>query len=176
MQALSYAFFETPVGVCAIIWESDKLAGVQLPESEQEKTRATVMLRFPSAVERVPHGPIARAIQGMQALLRGSATMLDDITLDMSQLSAFRRRVYEAARRIPPGSSLSYAELARRIEAPGAVRAVGQALGKNPFPIIVPCHRVVAAGGKLGGFSAAGGVRTKQRLLDLERGNRRSGS
>jgi len=93
---------------------------------------------------------------------------LSTIALDMDEVPAFHRRVYEAARNIPPGMTLSYGDIAARVGAPGAPRAVGQALGRNPFPIIVPCHRVLAAGGKIGGFSAQGGVATKRRMLAIE--------
>jgi methylated-DNA-[protein]-cysteine S-methyltransferase len=96
----------------------------------------------------------------VQALLEGRENELPDIPLDMEGVPSFRRRVYAGARTIPPGVTISYGELAARIDAPGAARAVGQALGRNPFAIVVPCHRVFAAGGKVGGFSATGGVTT----------------
>ena len=88
----------------------------------------------------------------------------------MEGVAGFHRRVYDAARAIPPGKTLAYGEIAERIGAPGAARAVGQALGRNPFPIVVPCHRVLAAGGKIGGFSAHGGTATKRRMLAIEAG------
>src|SRR5439155_16025712 len=90
------------------------------------------------------------------------------VALDMERLPAFHRRVYEIARTIPPGETLSYGELAARLGVPGAARAVGQTLGRNPVAIVVPCHRVLAAGGKVGGFSANGGITTKLRLLSIE--------
>jgi methylated-DNA-[protein]-cysteine S-methyltransferase len=101
-------------------------------------------------------------------LLRGEASDLAGVALDMDQVPEFHRRVYDAARTIPPGETLSYGDIARRVGAPGAARAVGQALGRNPFPIVVPCHRVLAAGGRIGGFSAQGGVATKRRMLAIE--------
>ena len=109
-----------------------------------------------------------RAIDAIMALLRGEASDLSAVPLDMEGLPTFDRRVYEVARAIPPGGTLSYGEIAARLGEPGAAREVGRALGQNPFAIVVPCHRVVAAGGKLGGFSANGGVATKLRLLALE--------
>lgn len=113
--------------------------------------------------------PTARAaIDGIAALLRGEARDLASVALDLDGLPGFDRRVYELARSIPPGQTLSYGEIAARLGAPAAAREVGQALGRNPFPIIVPCHRVTAAGGRLGGFSAAGGAATKRRLLAIE--------
>jgi methylated-DNA-[protein]-cysteine S-methyltransferase len=111
---------------------------------------------------------VRRAIEAMGALLRGEARDLSAIALDMERVPAFHRRVYEAARAIAPGRTLTYGEIAQRIGAPGSARAVGQALGRNPFAIVVPCHRVLAAGGKAGGFSAGGGVSTKLRMLAIE--------
>jgi methylated-DNA-[protein]-cysteine S-methyltransferase len=113
--------------------------------------------------------PRPRAIDGIVALLGGEPADLTAVPLDMERLPAFQRAVYEIARTIPPGDTLTYGEIAARLGDPGTARAVGQALGSNPFPIVVPCHRVLAAGGRLGGFSAHGGTATKLRLLTLER-------
>jgi methylated-DNA-[protein]-cysteine S-methyltransferase len=101
-------------------------------------------------------------------LLAGGPGDLSNAELDMEGVPPFHRRVYEIARGIRPGMTLSYGEVAARLGAPGAARAVGQALGQNPFPILVPCHRVLAAGGKIGGFSAHGGTATKQHMLAIE--------
>jgi methylated-DNA-[protein]-cysteine S-methyltransferase len=111
---------------------------------------------------------VQAAIAAIDALLGGKPAELGGIELDMQGLPPFHCRVYDAARNIPPGTTLSYGQLAIELNAKGAARAVGQALGRNPFPIIVPCHRVFAAGGKVGGFSASGGITTKLRLLALE--------
>jgi methylated-DNA-[protein]-cysteine S-methyltransferase len=108
------------------------------------------------------------AVDGIVRLLRGDAVSLADIRLDLERVPPFHRRVYEVARTIPAGSTLTYGDIARRMGVPDQAREVGQALGANPFPLIVPCHRVVAAGGKMGGFSAPGGVATKLRLLAIE--------
>lgn len=113
-----------------------------------------------------------RVIEQVQHLLRGDASDLASVVLDMTGVPSFHQRVYAAAREIPSGETVTYGELARRIGAVHASRAVGQALGRNPFAIIVPCHRVVSAGGKLGGFTAHGGIVTKQRLLEIERRSR----
>ncbi|MCC2675022.1 MAG: methylated-DNA--protein-cysteine methyltransferase [Ramlibacter sp.] len=110
-----------------------------------------------------------QAIQRIQALLEGARDDLLDLPLDFSSVPAFHRRVYDVARAIPPGEVLTYGEVARRIGEPGASRAVGQALGRNPFAPVVPCHRVLAAGGRSGGFSAEGGADTKLRMLEIER-------
>jgi len=105
---------------------------------------------------------------GMTALLRGERVSLDDVALDMEGVQPFHRRVFELARTIPAGRTSTYGELATRLGDPGSARAVGEALGRNPFPIVVPCHRVLAATGKLGGFSAHGGATTKRRMLIIE--------
>jgi methylated-DNA-[protein]-cysteine S-methyltransferase len=111
---------------------------------------------------------VQAALRAIEQLLSGNAVDLSELELDLAEVPPFQRRVYEQARRIAPGSTLSYGELAAQIGSPGSARAVGQALGRNPFPIVVPCHRVCAAGGKVGGFTANGGIDTKRRLLALE--------
>jgi methylated-DNA-[protein]-cysteine S-methyltransferase len=108
------------------------------------------------------------AIARIVALLGGEAADLDSIAIDMSAVADFDQRVYEVTRRVPRGQTTSYGEVAARLGDSGAARAVGQALGRNPFPLIVPCHRVLAAKGRPGGFSAHGGVLTKLRLLAIE--------
>jgi methylated-DNA-[protein]-cysteine S-methyltransferase len=120
-------------------------------------------------VEASPPAEIARGIAAIVALLRGEQTSLADVPLDMGGLPEFHQRVYEFARQIPAGSTCTYGELATRLGSPGAARAVGQAMGRNPFPPVVPCHRVLAAGGKIGGFTAPGGTSTKLRMLAIER-------
>src|SRR6516165_787564 len=168
MMASGFALFDTAIGRCGIAWGGHGVAGVQLPEAGEPETRARMLQRFPTAGEEVPPPEVRRLIDGIVALLRGAATDLSTIVLHMEQMPAFHPRVYEAARAIPPGMTLSYGDIATRVGAPGAARAVGQALGRNPFPIVVPCHRVLAAGGKIGGFSAEGGVATKRRMLAIE--------
>jgi methylated-DNA-[protein]-cysteine S-methyltransferase len=163
-----FALFDTPIGRCGIAWGERGVIGVQLPEARIESTRARVLDRFPNAVETTPPSSVQRAVDDIVALLGGEAVDLSAITLDMDGVPPFHRRVYEAARTVPPGVTLSYGEIASRLGAPGSARAVGQALGRNPFAIVVPCHRVLAAGGKVGGFSANGGVVTKLRLLSIE--------
>ncbi|HEY4131903.1 MAG TPA: MGMT family protein, partial [Gemmatimonadaceae bacterium] len=125
--------------------------------------------RLPTATDAAPPAAVQHAIEGVVALLSGERRDLTDIEVDMSILQPFDHRVLEATRAIPPGETLTYGELAARIGHPTAAREVGAALGRNPFPIIVPCHRVLAANGKSGGFSGAGGVTTKLRLLGIER-------
>jgi methylated-DNA-[protein]-cysteine S-methyltransferase len=123
---------------------------------------------FPDATETTPPPRVRRALDAVIALLRGESSDLSVISLDMARVPEFHRRVYEIARTIPPGATLSYGDIANKLGTPGSARAVGQALGRNPFPIVVPCHRVLASNGKMGGFSANGGVRTKLRLLRIE--------
>ncbi|MBI5503176.1 MAG: methylated-DNA--[protein]-cysteine S-methyltransferase [Deltaproteobacteria bacterium] len=169
MSGCGFTLFETPIGCCAIAWGVRGVTGVQLPEARRSTTLARMRRRFPDADETAPPREVKRAIGAIVALLSGRATDLSAITLDMEQVSPFNRRVYEAARTIPVGSTLSYGEVAARVGSPNSARAVGQALGRNPFAIVVPCHRVLAAGGKAGGFSAGGGVDTKLRMLAIER-------
>jgi methylated-DNA-[protein]-cysteine S-methyltransferase len=169
MTAVSFAIFETAIGACGIAWGDRGIAAVQLPEASEQKTRARLQRRFPEAREAPPPPDVQLAVDGITALLRGEAIDLTAITLDIEELPAFNRRVYDVARAIPPGATLSYGEIAAQLgEPPQVARDVGQALGQNPFPIIVPCHRVLAANGKPGGFSASGGVTTKLRLLTIE--------
>jgi methylated-DNA-[protein]-cysteine S-methyltransferase len=167
--ARGFALFQTAIGPCGIAWSARGVAGVQLPEGGEPETRARLRRRFPDARDAPPPPPVRRAIDGIVALLRGEPSELEAVTLDLDGVSAFHRRVYEVARAIPPGTTLSYGEVAARMGAPGSAREVGQALGQNPFAIIVPCHRVLAANGRVGGFSARGGVRTKLRLISSER-------
>jgi methylated-DNA-[protein]-cysteine S-methyltransferase len=168
MRATGFALFDTAIGPCGIAWGDGGIAGVQLPEAGEAETRARMLHRFPAAGETAPPPQVQQAVERIVALLRGEASDLSTVALDMDGVPEFHRSVYDAARTIPPGETLSYGDIARRVGAPGAARAVGQALGRNPFPIVVPCHRVLAAGGKIGGFSAQGGVATKRRMLAIE--------
>jgi len=169
MMEQSFTLFETGIGSCGIAWGERGVIAVQLPEASAERTRARLQRRYPDAREAPPPTDVSRAIEGIVALLRGEARDLSGIALDMERVAEFDRRVYEIARNIPAGETLSYGEIAARLGGRELARDVGQALGRNPFPIIVPCHRVLAAGGKAGGFSANGGVTTKLRLLTIER-------
>jgi len=164
-----YAVFDTAIGACGIAWGDHGLTGVWLPEASEEALRARMRRRLPGAHEITPPAAVQRAIDGIVALLGGEPRDLLDVALDLREIPAFHRRVYDIARRIAPGATLSYGEVAQRLGEPGAARAVGQALGRNPFPIVVPCHRVLAAHAASGGFSAPGGVATKLKLLTIER-------
>jgi methylated-DNA-[protein]-cysteine S-methyltransferase len=169
MTDRGFTLFDTRIGPCGIAWADRGVMAVQLPEGNEARTRARLLRRCPHAREATPPAHVQDAIEGIVSLLRGEARDLSTIVLDMDGLPAFDRRVYEVARTIVPGATLSYGEIAARLGTSGLAREVGQALGRNPFPIVVPCHRVLAAGGKVGGFSANGGITTKLRLLTIER-------
>jgi methylated-DNA-[protein]-cysteine S-methyltransferase len=168
MTAQEFALFDTSVGHCSIVWGGRGVVGVQLPERNESATRARMQRRYPDARESPPPSHIQPIINDIVGLLRGEPRDFSSATLDTENIPPFQQQVYAVARSIPPGSTLSYGEIAKRLGDAGAARDVGEAMGKNPFPIIVPCHRVLAAGGKVGGFSAAGGVTTKLRLLQIE--------
>jgi O-6-methylguanine DNA methyltransferase len=163
-----FSLFDTTIGRCGIAWSERGVAGVQLPEADDRKTRARMLRRFPDAREASPPPGVQRAIEAIAAHLRGEAGDLSTVSLDMERVPLFDRRVYEVARAIPRGATLSYGEIARQLGAGERAREVGQALARNPFAIIVPCHRVLAVGGRTGGFSARGGIATKLRLLSIE--------
>jgi methylated-DNA-[protein]-cysteine S-methyltransferase len=164
----SYVFFDTALGRCAIAWSPRGIAAVELPGSDDRSTRRRLRRALPGAVERQPPADVARAIDDIVALFEGERRDLAAIVLDMEDVGEFERRVYETARAVPAGETITYGEIAVRIGERGAAQAVGRALGRNPFPIVVPCHRVVAADGSLRGFSAPGGIETKRRMLAIE--------
>lgn len=168
MAATSFALFETAIGRCGIVWSQRGVVATQLPESSVTATRNRIHERFADALECAPTGMAKRAVEQIVALLAGDMAALSTIELDFEGIPPFSRQVYELLRRIPAGSTLCYGDIAKRLGSPHAARAVGQALGRNPWALIVPCHRVLAANGKLTGFSAPGGVETKRRLLAIE--------
>jgi methylated-DNA-[protein]-cysteine S-methyltransferase len=167
-KTLGYSVFSTEIGPCAVAWGASVLTAVQLPEGDERAARARMRRRLPNAPEIAPPPFVETAIAGIRALIGGEKRDLADVPVDMEALSGFAREVYAVARAIPPGETRTYGEIAARLGEPGAARAVGEAMGQNPFPIVVPCHRVLAAGGKLGGFSAHGGAATKLCLLQIE--------
>jgi len=164
----TFTLFDTPIGRCGVAWDGEMIVGVQLPEARVADTRQRLRERFDGARAGTPPPPVQSAIDAIVASLRGEGDDLVDIPLDLASLPPFQRKVYEVVRTIPPGETMSYGEVAAEVGSPGAARAVGQALGRNPYAIVVPCHRVLAAGGKTGGFSATGGVSTKLRMLAIE--------
>jgi methylated-DNA-[protein]-cysteine S-methyltransferase len=176
MTGVSICVFETPpLGWSALAWGEGGIVAARLPESDVEGLTRHMKARFPEAHQAAPPPHISRAIEDLVALFAGEKRDLLDAPLDMETLGDFERRVYDIARSIPPGETLTYGDIARRLGDLSLSRAVGQALGRNPFPPIVPCHRVLGAGGKTGGFSARGGVDTKLRLLNIEQAHLKSG-
>jgi methylated-DNA-[protein]-cysteine S-methyltransferase len=167
--AVGCCLFDTAVGRCGIAWTAQgAVQAVQLPEPDDARTLDRMRKRCGDAPQSVaPAGP-AEVIARLQAALAGTRDALLDVPLDWDGVPPFHRRVYEAARRIAPGSVVTYGEMARDLGDAGAARAVGQALGHNPFAPLVPCHRILAAHGGSGGFSAEGGTRTKLKLLEIE--------
>ncbi|WP_433198142.1 methylated-DNA--[protein]-cysteine S-methyltransferase [Nocardia sp. CA-107356] len=169
------ALFDTAIGTCAIAWTDGAVFRFRLPEASPAATRTRIMRpssRIPDAdeiPEAAPTGPIADAITRIRAHLAGELDDLRWIPVTTKGIPEFHRAVYKVTRAIDPGHTLSYGQVADRIGAPGAAQAVGQALGRNPIPLIIPCHRVLAADHTLTGFSAPGGITTKQRLLEIER-------
>jgi len=168
MTTPSFFVFDTAIGACGIAWRDIGIVGSWLPDRDAAALRRRIARRLPGAVETRPSGEVRRAVDGIIALLSGEPADLSAAPLDWNGVPDFHGRVYALAREIPPGQTLSYGEIARRLGDPSQARAVGQALGANPFPILIPCHRVLAANGRTGGFSAPGGVSTKLRLLEIE--------
>lgn len=166
MPNLAFAIFDTAIGDCALIWGEAGIVGAMLPERD---VRARILRRYPDAEETATTSAIAEAVAGVQALMRGEAVDLADVALDYRDAPDLYRKVWDIARAIPPGETLTYGDIARRLGDVALSQQVGQALGRNPIPIIVPCHRILAASGKTGGFSAPGGVDTKLKMLTIER-------
>lgn len=169
IMTVGLALFDTAIGRCGIAWGERGILGVQLPESSDAATRTQLRKKAPAAIDMVPPEKVAHACNAMTSLLRGDAIDLSFIAVDLTDVPDFNRSVYYVARGIAPGDTLTYGDIAVRLGDKTLSRAVGQALGQNPFPIVIPCHRVLAANGKTGGFSANGGVTTKFRMLAIER-------
>lgn len=168
MTDQQFALFDTAIGRCGIAWGPRGINAVQLPMGNEDKTRRRIRQRFGDIAEAPPPVEVQRAIDGMVELLEGKLNDLSDVALDLDGVPEFHRGVYSIARAIPPGKTMTYGDIARRLGGVELSRDVGQALGRNPCPIVVPCHRVLAAGGKPGGFSANGGVVTKLKMLAIE--------
>jgi methylated-DNA-[protein]-cysteine S-methyltransferase len=166
--ALSYTLFSTSIGRCGIAWRGPSVVATQLPELSDAETKSRLLERVGNARPCDPPPAIARAIDAVTALLDGSRVDLSFIDIDLGSVPSLNARVYAIAREIPPGCTMTYGEIATRLKDKSLAQAVGLALARNPWPIIVPCHRVVGAQGKLTGFSAHGGVATKLRMLAIE--------
>jgi len=163
-----FAQFATPIGTCAIAWAEGGIVAVQLPGANQTSAMARLHRRFPDGAPAEPPPEITAVIDRIAAFLGGAADGFADLPLDFEQVSTFEAAVYREARAIPAGATATYGAIAARLGDANQARAVGQALGRNPWPIVIPCHRVTGAEGRMGGFSAPGGRATKLRLLEIE--------
>jgi methylated-DNA-[protein]-cysteine S-methyltransferase len=168
MTGQHFAIFDTPIGPCGIVWGARGITGVQLPMGSEDKTRNRIHQRDGDVAEAAPPAEVQGAIDGIIELLAGKPNDLAEVVLDLDGVPEFNRGVYDIARKIPPGKTMTYGDIAKKLGGVELSRDVGQALGRNPCPIVVPCHRVLAAGGKPGGFSANGGVVTKLKMLAIE--------
>ncbi|HEX9483290.1 MAG TPA: methylated-DNA--[protein]-cysteine S-methyltransferase [Gemmatimonadaceae bacterium] len=165
---MGYSLFDTTIGTCAIAWTDRGIRRVALPDETLDATRARMRRHLASAAEQMPSASVLSVVQSIVSLLEGTHVDLTDVALDDDDVPALRRRVYAITRSIAPGRTLTYGAIAKQLGDARLAQAVGYALGMNPFPIIVPCHRVLAANGALGGFSAPGGTNTKRRMLEIE--------
>ena len=175
MKQAAYCLFETPLGACGIAWKEEETSRIPpvvtfflLPEATRSLTDTRIARSSGGRKARVPPPRIAGIIRKIQKHLHGDVQDFLDIVVDLDGAGPFARQVYETVRKIPAGRTMTYGELAAGMNRPTASRAVGQALGRNPIPLLIPCHRVVASGNDLRGFSAHGGVKTKARMLDIE--------
>jgi methylated-DNA-[protein]-cysteine S-methyltransferase len=161
-----YCLFDTAIGACGVAWSQHGVTRLQLPESDRSATEKR--LSASTRVSGAAPAEIDQVIADVQSYMSGRSVDFAAVAVDLTDVEPFGRKVYEAARTIPWGKTVSYGELARQPGSPDAARAVGQALSRNPVPIIIPCHRILAKGHRVGGFSAHGGTFTKERLLALE--------
>ena len=168
MTGRGYTIFDTGIGRCGIAWGPSGIIGVQLPEVREIDTRRRLFQLYPDTRELRPPQNVQVAIEGITALLRGAACDFAEVALDMAGIPAFNQRVYACARAIPRGETRTYAEIASALRASGAVYSVAQAIARNPFMIIVPCHRVLEAGNYADKISPHGGAISKRRLLSIE--------
>jgi methylated-DNA-[protein]-cysteine S-methyltransferase len=168
MTGRGYSIFDTGIGRCGIAWGIGGIVGVQLPEAREIETRGRMLRQYPDARELRPPLNVEIAIEGIVALLRGEAADTSGVALDMTGIHAFNQRVYELTRAIPRGEIRTYGEIAKGLGASGAVHSVAQAIAKNPFVIVVPCHRVLEAGSYADKMSPNGGSISKRRLLSIE--------
>lgn len=169
MASHSYAIFETAGGHCGIAWNDVGITRFQLPTSDAGATERNLLRRLPDAKPAEPAPQIAEVVRMVQRYFDGEQVDFSGLTLDLGEQDDFFIRIYAAARHLGYGKTTTYGALAKELGAgPEAARDVGQAMAKNPVALIIPCHRVLAAGGKIGGFSAPGGSTAKQRMLELE--------
>lgn len=168
MNTAYFTNFVTSLGECALFWNARGIAAISLPDGPVGTAPVNRLRQFSRAIKTKPSDVASRAIEKLTLFLEGNLIDFTSTELDYSGTSKFYVRVFECTRSIPFGTLLSYGELANQLGSPTATRAVGQALARNRWPLIVPCHRVVAKSGNLTGFSAGGGIATKRRLLQIE--------
>jgi methylated-DNA-[protein]-cysteine S-methyltransferase len=168
MTGRGYAVFDTAIGRCGVVWSDLGIVGVQLPEAREIDTRRRLFRLFPEARELRPPLTIELAIEGIVATLRGSDGDFSETPLDMTGIANFNQRVYAFTRAIPRGETRTYTEVAAGMHVSGAIHSVTRALAKNPFMVIVPCHRVLETGHYADKISPNGGVISKRRLLSIE--------
>jgi methylated-DNA-[protein]-cysteine S-methyltransferase len=172
MWAMTWLLFETQIGSCGLAWSDVGLTSVQLPEEDREATRERLLANAgdagPMATAKTTPAWVKDVIARVREHLAGKPQDLARVPLDLSRVTPFNAKVLRAARAVPAGRTATYGDLASIVGSPGASRAVGRAMATNRWPLVVPCHRVVAAGGGTGGFSAYGGIVTKEKLLQLE--------
>lgn len=168
-EKTQFTLFETAIGVCGVAWDARGVVGAQLPMPNGEKTRLRMLQRFPQGEDASPPASIQRIIDDVVAMMKGEAKEFSNAPLVMDDVPEFNQRVYRIARAIPHGGTLTYGDIAKELGDLALSRMVGQAMGQNPFPPLIPCHRVLGAGGKPGGFSANGGVETKLKMLTIEK-------
>jgi methylated-DNA-[protein]-cysteine S-methyltransferase len=165
---MQYCLFDTDLGACGVAWSERGLTRFQLPEADRSATEKRLRLRSPDACPNSPPQPIEAVIADVQRYMVGDRVDFASAVLDLTGVAPFYCKVYEAARCVGWGDTATYGELARRAGSPGAARGVGQAMSRNPIAVIIPCHRILASGNRIGGFSAFGGSVSKERLLGLE--------
>lgn len=163
-----FCLFDTDFGIAAIAWTENGICGHQLPEKDAAATIERVKTVFPTAVEAKPPQEIVMLTRRIRKHLEGTVQDFSNVRLDLDGVPPFHAKIYQALQKVPHGSTVSYNDLATMCGSPGAARAVGQAMAKNPISVIVPCHRVLTASGSIGGFTAYGGLDTKRRLLQYE--------
>jgi methylated-DNA-[protein]-cysteine S-methyltransferase len=167
-RAVGALLFDTTLGGCGVAWSEQGIVGMQLPEASPAQTRERLQRRHGLVPLGAPPAPVRHAVEGIVALLNGEPVDLSNVRLDLEGVPALHRRAYDIARSVRVGTTLTYGDIATCLGEPRLARAVGQAMARNPIPVIIPCHRVLAAGGRSGGFSAGAGVTTKLRLLAIE--------
>jgi methylated-DNA-[protein]-cysteine S-methyltransferase len=168
MSERGFALFDTAIGRCAVAWSAAGLLATQLPEADGGRSRRRIAVRVPDCAEAEPPLWVQAAIEKIATHIAGGSVDYRDVPLDRNGIGTWECAVYDAALAIPRGETRTYGALARALGRPEAAQAVGQAIGRNPWPIVVPCHRILAADGRTGGFSAPGGVSTKLKLLEVE--------